>query len=303
MKTLYFEAAGCYILHNDVESGRIRTAFTNRDGKKVYIELICGCKSLAIKKEDKSGKDMREKWIIKSEYGYMFCDSCHYITDDPKINDCMESRLPCERNLYIEKVKYTKENILNFVNTYCNADFEEVVVLHNLAGYRVFSDCQKKGTSAAYRYGDEFPYDAELTLKRRKKVEEMKKEFCELFHQQRDNTSYWVDDLGQLNVKINTYQTALDAAGPRADISLWRYKKMKKRKITYCYLMERKSDGKKFVTFGNFREAWNKPASLYDFVTKMYPYPQETPFGLCAHISNGLRCDRELFKVIQQAAL
>ena len=53
---------------------------------------------------------------------------------------------------------------------------------------------------------------------------------------------------------------------------------MKKRKITYCYLMERKSDGKKFVTFGNFREAWNKPASLYDFVTKMYPYPQETPF-------------------------
>ena len=55
---------------------------------------------------------------------------------------------------------------------------------------------------------------------------------------------------------------------------------MKKRKITYCYLMERKSDGKKFVTFGNFREAWNKPASLYDFVTKMYPYPQETPFGL-----------------------
>lgn len=90
MKTLYFEAAGCYILHNDVESGRIRTAFTNRDGKKVYIELICG-------------------------YGYMFCDSCHYITDDPKINDCMESRLPCERNLYIKKVRYTKENILKIV--------------------------------------------------------------------------------------------------------------------------------------------------------------------------------------------
>ena len=44
---------------------------------------------------------------------------------------------------------------------------------------------------------------------------------------------------------------------------------MKKRKITYCYLMERKSDGKKFVTFGNFREAWNKPASLYDFVTHL----------------------------------
>ena len=43
MKTLYFEAAGCYILHNDVESGRIRTAFTNRDGKKrINLEKICG---------------------------------------------------------------------------------------------------------------------------------------------------------------------------------------------------------------------------------------------------------------------
>lgn len=102
MKTLYFEAAGCYILHNDVESGRIRTAFTNRDGKKVYIELICG-------------------------YGYMFCDSCHYITDDPKINDCMESRLPCERNLYIKKVRYTKENILNVVNTYSPSGEETYV--------------------------------------------------------------------------------------------------------------------------------------------------------------------------------
>lgn len=37
MKTLYFEAAGCYILHNDVESGRIRTAFTNRDGKRCTL--------------------------------------------------------------------------------------------------------------------------------------------------------------------------------------------------------------------------------------------------------------------------
>ena len=40
---------------------------------------------------------------------------------------------------------------------------------------------------------------------------------------------------------------------------------MKKRKITYCYLMERKSDGKKFVTFGNFREAWNKPCQPVRF--------------------------------------
>lgn len=59
---------------------------------------------------------------------------------------------------------------------------------------------------------------------------------------------------------------------------------MKKRKITYCYLMERKSDGKKFVTFGNFREAWNKPASLYDFVTKCIPIRRKHR-SVCAHTS------------------
>ena len=42
-KTLYFEGAGwghC----NDVENCRIRTAFTNKDGKKIYIEFLSGYK-------------------------------------------------------------------------------------------------------------------------------------------------------------------------------------------------------------------------------------------------------------------
>ena len=35
-KVLYFEGAGC-VPCNDVENCRIRTAFTNNEGEKVYI--------------------------------------------------------------------------------------------------------------------------------------------------------------------------------------------------------------------------------------------------------------------------
>lgn len=212
MKTLYFEGAGC-VPCNDVENCRIRTAFTNNAGKKIYIEFLSGYKHTKIE-YDKNGRKLKNpKWI--SEDGYLYCDFCHYITDDPEIDDCNKSRLDCERNSEIEKVKYTKENILAFVNKYCNADFDEIVVLDDLAGYRVFADVKdtkKMNTFAMYNFGDVFNYDAELTRKRREKVEEMKKEFCVLFNQKYDNTSYWVDKDGNLTVRINTYEEALKRA-------------------------------------------------------------------------------------------
>lgn len=189
-KILYFEGAGC-VPCNDVENCRIRTAFTNKEGRKVYIEFVS-----------------RYKY---SENGYLACDYCHYITDDPEIDDCNKSRLECERNSEIEKVKYKKENILNFVNKYCNADFEEIVVLDNLAGFRVFSD-GKRGTFAAYNYGDEFNYNKELTEKRIEKVEKMKKYFSELFNQKYDNTSYYINNNGELEVKISVSDQALKGA-------------------------------------------------------------------------------------------
>lgn len=207
-KTLYFEGAGC-VPCNDVENCRIRTAFTNRDGKKIYIEFISGCKNTLIE-YGKSGRKLKNpRW--EREDGYLYCDYCHYITEDPKIDDCNQSRLDCERNQEIEKVKYTKENILAFVNENCNADFDEIVVLDNLAGFRVFSDKGRHNTPERYNFGDVFEYDADLTRRRREKVEEMKKEFCVLFNQKYDNTSYFVNENG-LNVRICVSDEALKKA-------------------------------------------------------------------------------------------
>lgn len=208
-KTLYFEGAGC-VPCNDVENCRIRTAFTNRDGNKIYIEFISGYKHTKIE-YGKNGRKLKHPKMI-SEDGYLYCDFCHYITEDATIDDCNQSRLACERNQEMEKVKYTKENILAFVNENCNADFDEIVILDDLAGFRVHSGKGKYNTPERYNYGDMFNYDADLTRRRREKVEEMKKEFCVLFNQKYDNTSYWIDDNGNLTVRINTYEEALKKA-------------------------------------------------------------------------------------------
>ena len=202
-KILYFEGAGC-VPCNDVENCRIRTAFTNKDGKKIYIEFLNGYKHT----RKVNGKAV-------SEPGYLSCDFCYYITDDPEIDDCNKSRLGCERNTEMEKVKYTKENILAFVNENCNADFDEIVVLDSLAGYRVFADLEdpkKRNTSEMYNFGDVFNYDVELTKKRREKVEEMKKKFCVLFNQKYDNTSYFIRN-NKLIVRINVEEKKRIAAG------------------------------------------------------------------------------------------
>ena len=210
MKTLYFEGAGC-IPVNDVEKCRIRTAFINKEGEKIYLEMSSGCKHTRVK-YGVAGKLKSPKIIITTEDGYIYCDFCHYITSDPKIDDVNYSRLSCERNAEL-KMKYTKANILAFINEHCNADFDEIVVLDNLAGYRVFADYTKDmvNTPLMYNYGDTFEYDAELTKKRRAKVEQMKKEFKRLFNKRYDNTSYYIEN-GDLVVRLNVSDDALEAA-------------------------------------------------------------------------------------------
>lgn len=208
-KILYFEGAGC-VPSNDVENCRIRTAFTNKEGKKVYIELLSGYKRTKVE-YDKNGRKLKHpKWI--SEEGYLYCDFCHYITEDPEIDDCNKSTLSCERNSEMGKVKYTKENILTFVNENCNADFDEVVILDSISGFRVFADTKHTGTSKDYNFGDCFKYDAELTERRIAKVEEMKRYFTQLFDQKYDNTSYYIED-NQLVACINVTEEKRIAAG------------------------------------------------------------------------------------------
>lgn len=77
---------------------------------------------------------------------------------------------------------------------------------------RVFADTNKCNTSKGYNFGDVFNYDADLTRRRRAKVEEMKKEFCVLFNQKYDNTSYYIEN-GELVARICVSDKVLKESG------------------------------------------------------------------------------------------
>lgn len=180
-KTLYLEGAGC-VPCGEVANCRIRTAFTNKDGEKIYIEI--------------TGREAAFNAFV----GH--CTDCYIISDNSI------SRLQCENKIF----KYTYNGILNFINENCNADFDKINVLDDLAGYRVFAGV--KGSETLYNFGDTFAYDESLTKRRRAKVEELKAHFKQIFDQKYDNTSYYIED-NALTVCINvTDKKRIEAGYP-----------------------------------------------------------------------------------------
>lgn len=80
---------------------------------------------------------------------------------------------------------------------------------------------------------------------------------------------------------------------------------MKNVKKNYCYLVRRKRDGKLFCTYGNFKEAWNRPKYLFNLVSSAYIYAVKLPFGnlLASNVSSDLRYNSKDYSVIRQAAM
>lgn len=193
-KVLYFEGAGCVHGYgdSDIENCRIRTAFTNNQGKKIYLELTSSEKT----RYNKNFERFKDK-----PYGYCaaFIDFCHFVTNDK--DDCNESRLEFERNYSFH---YTKVDLLQFINEKLNCSFDEVVILNELTDYQVHSRTNTSGRGFdKYNYGDEFQYDEEKTKKRLAKRDELKKYFEQFMKY--DNSSYWVEEnTGNLVVRINT---------------------------------------------------------------------------------------------------
>ena len=166
-KTLYFEGAGC-VPRGEVENCRIRTAFTSDKGEKIYLEL------------NGMEVDKRNQKRYPGIENVGFVDSCHYITDE---GDDENKHSIYHRNA--ETFEYTKSNILNIVNS-LGCSFEQITILPDLAGYRVFKD------GSGYNFGDQFQFNQELT----KRAEEIKSHFYTLEKsegKQYPNFSLWVD--------------------------------------------------------------------------------------------------------------
>lgn len=204
-KVLYFEGAGWDGANEDYNglNCRIRTAFHDNKGNMIFLELQgCHPNQYQLKKYGNLPKT------------YLRCDSAHFITDDPEIDDCNQSRIKTPDYGDMLKISYTLENIRDFVNKHFDSSFDEVVILNDLAGYRVFADRKRIGykKSDQYNFGDCFEYDAELTERRIAKVAELKEYFKKLFNQKYDNTSYYIEN-GKLTVFISVEESKRIAAG------------------------------------------------------------------------------------------
>lgn len=171
-KTLYFEGAGWSEADSSKETignCRIRTAFTNNEGKEIYLEMQTAPKY---------------KGKIIERYG-LYIDYVHYITDDK--DDCNNSRIPYDYRNTVDNYNYSNEDITKWINKHLNCSFKDILALPDLAGYRVHKD------NRGYNLVDTFNYGIELTIKR----ENIKEHFNELEKSEGKkypNFSLWVDE-------------------------------------------------------------------------------------------------------------
>ena len=165
-KVLYFEGAGC-VPRGEVENCRIRTAFHNDKGEAIYLEIT----GFEVTKNSRPS--------LKKYTNAGFIDFCFYIKGDDDANKHVI------KGMRDKDFEYTKAEILNIVNS-LGCSFDEVVILPDLAGYRVHGD------HGQYNFGDEFKFNAELTAR----AEEIKAHFYALEKSEGKkypNFSLWVD--------------------------------------------------------------------------------------------------------------
>ena len=172
-RILYFEGAGC-VPRGEVENCRIRTAYRNKFGEIVYLEMLSTNTAYEFE-TDKNGN--RKKKEINGAFGHI--DFCHktIIEQDENGNsvwsDCNKYRYSYPlraRDNVNYNFEYTKAGILEMVNTYFDGDFDEVVILPDLAGYRVHADKYNR-VDCPYNLMDDFVYD-EARTKQAKKIKQ-----------------------------------------------------------------------------------------------------------------------------------
>lgn len=132
-KVLFFEGAGC-AERGDVENCRIRTAFTNDNGDRFYLEL--------------SGFEVH-KWTpdyLKHFQNVGHIDYCYQLGKEGE-----KLRADIERLNF----EYSKAGILAFVNQQIGCSFDEIKITDTFYGYRVH---REKG---GYNFMEDFNFDEE----------------------------------------------------------------------------------------------------------------------------------------------
>ena len=182
-KTLYFEGAGMEGTGGAVGNCRIRTALTNDEGARYYLE-IGGNKGNEVWRRDHPELDGFD--LVST------VDYCFEITGDHE--DCNERRHETERS---HSFPFTLAGILAYVNNELGCSFDAVEIAPPLAGYRVHAN-----RPDSYRFGDEFEFDPVSTA-RAEKIEQAHLEMQKAAGEAFPCLSVWrdEDDAGLLHVK------------------------------------------------------------------------------------------------------
>ena len=174
MRTLYFEGAGwdkADVSIATIGNCRCRTAFKNDEGKKIYLEISVGTQ-------------MKKKII---ERYWLHIDFAHYITNDPKIDDCNNSRIHHDWMKTKENYDYSIEDITKWINKNLHCSFDNINVLSNFSGYRVHGD------NRGYNMIENYIHNKEL-IEIREDIHKVYYELEKSEGKEFPNFSLWVDE-------------------------------------------------------------------------------------------------------------
>lgn len=145
-KILLFEGAGC-VPRGDVENCRIRTAFTNDEGKQIYLEITGSETTKHTPEHLKEYTNAAHVW------------HCFYITDETPNDDCNLHRI-CEphgkKSLELVNFEYSRAGILRFVNATLHCSFDDIAISNGYepGEYRVFKE------HSGYNFMEEYQRNA-----------------------------------------------------------------------------------------------------------------------------------------------
>lgn len=191
-KTLLFEGAGMDICEkgSDVENYRIRTAFINNDGDKIYLELggnIQNCKSAK-----------RFGWYTHIDHAFNISESA-----DENI-----SRINLNNTFF---KGYSKEDLTKYINENFNCNFDTIEVLDYMEGYRVH------GGRGEYNLMDNHKINRNRTIARNEAYNKIDKEIREKLGEKYSKISLLSMNEDSITIRCHTYEKDLHKIGMDKD--------------------------------------------------------------------------------------
>lgn len=197
MKTLYFCGMGMDFYEeaskqSDVGNFRIRTAFTNLDGKRIFLEMgNCTRYDFSKKKPEK-------------ETDYALCiDHLFEIINNDGTDDENETRIKFDWKA-VRELDYSKADITAWINENLNCDFETIEVLDWSYGYR------PNGNHSTYNLMENAEINHERANARRVAYKEIDKEYRKALGQKYSKISLQKMDDDSITVKCYASDQALN---------------------------------------------------------------------------------------------